>query len=192
MEDPREGRELLALFKVGLASGLIKREEATAWADGIILREPEPDILFIELSLAKTTDEAVTLLGECLRSEAPVNGMVLLGLLHRSLMEGEDLGVIVRTMYGVMDVAEFTELERGYIYQLNDGYDLASEKIWGTIPKVRQDMEEFLSVYSDFTWQNHGLWETLGKKADQALKELEREYRAVAARATGNGDPTQG
>ncbi|GGK80534.1 hypothetical protein ACD591_09960 [Rufibacter glacialis] len=127
--DPKEYRELLALFRTGLAGGLISKEEVTVWADDIILREAEPDIFFIELSLAGTANEAISLLLGHLRSEQPVNGKALLGLLYRRLREGNGFDLVSRMMYGLADEPQFTELERGYLHHLSISYDLASDGI---------------------------------------------------------------
>ncbi|GGK89588.1 hypothetical protein ACD591_21185 [Rufibacter glacialis] len=101
MKDPKEYKELLTLFKAGLASGLISKEEVTTWADKIILKDEEPDIFFIELSLVNSNNDCISYLGNFLKSDSLANGKAILGLLYKRLVEGEELERIVRTMYNL-------------------------------------------------------------------------------------------
>jgi hypothetical protein len=177
MKDPKEYKELFTLFKAGLASGLISKEEVTKWADEIILLEDEPNIFFIELSLIKSKNEGISYLGEHLESDSLAKGKAILGLLYKRFKEGQELERIVRTMYNLRDEADFTELERGYIYQIDDGFDLANSKIYGSLDNVRQETADFLALYSEYTIENHSRWPELDKRIDSDLEEIDRASR---------------
>ena len=177
MKDPNEYRELLTLFKVGLASGLYSKEEVIKWADFIIMQEEEPDIFFIELSLIKSKSEGISYLGRFLESDSLANGKAVLGLLHKQLKEGQELDTIVRTMYDLKDEADFTELEKGYIYQIDGDYDLASTKVYGSLDNVRKETTDFLAIYADYGIENQASWPELNKRIDSDLEEINRAER---------------
>ena len=177
MRDPIEYKELLTLFKVGLASGLISKEEVTKWADEIITQEAEPDIFFIELSLIKSKSEGISYLGSFLDLDSLANGKAILGLLYKRLKEGQELERIVRTMYNLKDEADFTELEKGYIYQIDDGFDLANTKVYGSLDNVRNETTDFLELYADYSIENYTGWPELNKRVDSDLEEMNRAER---------------
>ncbi len=165
------------MFKVGLASSLISKEEVTKWADEIITQEAEPDIFFIELSLIKSKSEGVSYLGSFLDSDSLANGKAILGLLYKRLIEGQELERIVRTMYNLKDEVDFTELEKGYIYQIDDGFDLANTKVYGSLDIVRNETLDFLALYADYSIENHTSWSELNKRVVSDLEEMNRTER---------------
>ncbi|GAA4303122.1 hypothetical protein [Nibribacter koreensis] len=174
MLSPRDFKELLTLFKVGLAVGLIEIDEVKKWADGIILSESDPDIFFIELSLVNSNNQAITLISENLRPESYPNGKAVLGQLHKRLAEGQELELIVRAMYSLLNEAKLSELEKDYIYSIDDYFDMANKKVYGNLQSVEQQTADFLFLYKEYTLENHLDWPELDKRADYELEEMNR------------------
>ncbi|AMM51104.1 hypothetical protein TH61_07805 [Rufibacter sp. DG15C] len=177
MTNPKDYKELLALFKAGLAAGVIDKVEVTKWADGFILTKNEPDYFFIELSLAKSKNDAITLIGEELDSAMLANGKAILGLLHKRFTQGDELEAIVKTMYHLLNNVELSESEVWEIYTIAEYFDMAHTKVHGSLESVRQRVADFLALYKDYSIDNYPEWLELDKKADSALEEANRKAR---------------
>jgi len=174
MASPKDFIELLALFRVGLAVGLIDKSEVTKWADGIIMSEEEPDLFFIDLSLAKSKNEAISIISENVEAGTPINWKAVLGLLQQRMAEGQELKFIVKAMYHLLDEAELSELERDYIYTIEDFFEMANTKVYGSLDSIRQQTADFLSLYKDYTLANHPDWPELDKQANTGLEQMHR------------------
>ncbi|GAB2526831.1 hypothetical protein [Rufibacter soli] len=177
MASPKDFKVLLAWYKAGLSAGVIEKNEVTKWADGFILTEKEPDYFFIELSLAKSKNEAVTLIGAELDSGTTANGKAILGLLHKRFTQGDELEEIVKTMHHFINNVELSALEVWEIYTIEEYFDMAHTKVHGSLESVRQQVADFLDLYKDYSIDNYPEWLELNKKADIALEEREREAR---------------
>ena len=169
--------EVLEVFRIALSNGLIEKQEVISWADTIILKEVDPDLHIIELSLCKSANEIITTLNEIIGQPRPsVSGRVVLGFLYRNFIMGRvTLKQVVLTIDWIMIYVTLTEEEKKFMYGAYDMYDLAAGKVWGSLDAVEKNLVRFLEVYKDFSLDNFLQWkdidQTIGEKISH-LKEI--------------------
>ncbi len=175
--NPKDIFTTLHLVRAGLVSGLLTKEEVIDWADKIITKDEHPDIFFIDLALSssKSRNDIIYYFSDYLNFENPaVQGRPLLGLLYQQYKSKQlNLEQTVRTLFRLMNEAIFTETEQGFIYSIDNDFDLAQDNIYGSIEKVQKEAERFLEYYKDYSINNFEQWHYLDKKIDDIL-EIER------------------
>ena len=158
----------LHLLRAGLTSGLLSKEEIIDWAYKIITEDEHPDIFFIDLALSssKSNNDIIHYLSEYLNFENPtVSGRPLLGLLYKQYQIGQrNLEQTVRILYRLKSETVFNDVEQGFIYSVDDSYDLARNNIYGTISDVQSEIEKFLGFYREYSFDNLEQWRDLDKK----------------------------
>lgn len=187
--NPKDILTTLHLIRAGLASGLLTKEEVIDWADKIITRDEEPDIFFIDLALSssKSRNDIIHYFSDYLNFEKPaVQGRPLLGLLYKQYRSGQlNIEQTIRILFRLKFEATFTQTEEGFIYSLDNDFDLAQDNIYGSIEVVRKETERFLEFYKDYSIHNFELWQELDKKVDQILeaerKQQEEKYQMQQA-----------
>jgi hypothetical protein len=174
LTNPKEILSTLHLIRAGLGSGLLSKEEVIAWADKIISKDEQPDIFFIELALlkSKSTNEVLYYFSDYLNFEkAVVPGRPLLGLLYKQYKNGAiNLEQTVKILFHLMFETTFTNAEETYIYVIDDGFDCATQNIYGTIEDVQNETEKFLSFYKDYSIENFEQWSDLDKDVEQSIE----------------------
>lgn len=172
--NPKDISTTLHLVRAGLASGLLKKEEIVDWADKIITKDEQPDIFFIDLALSssKSRNDIIHYFNDYLNFENPViKGRPLLGLLYKEYKNGQfNLEKTVRVLFGLKFETVFTDTEEGFIYSIDNDFDLAQDNIYGSIENVRQKTEQFLAIYRDYSIDNFEQWPVLDIKVDQILE----------------------
>jgi hypothetical protein len=183
--NPSDYLQLLTVFRMGLLHGFISPKEVTAWADAIIEHDEQPDYFTIELSLGgqDKSEKQLSLLNEFIGQHAPpISGRIILGLLYQKYSSGQlPLQKVVRTMYWLHREADFTDLEKSFIYGLDDDYDLAVSNTWGSLKQVEDSVMEFLDVYKDFRLDNAHQWKELENTTEPKLQALLQEELRQAA-----------
>lgn len=153
MTDPKDIIQALHLIRAGLASGLLSKEEVVDWADKIIANDEQPDIFFIDLALSSSISakELVHYFSDYLNFEKPVaSGRHLLGLLYKQFSTQRlTLEQTVKALITLKSEAVFTESEEACICSIDNEFDCAKNNIYGTIESVYQELDNFLSFYSD-------------------------------------------
>ncbi len=174
--NPRNILTTLHLVRVGLASGLLSKEEVIDWADEIITRDKAPDIFFIDLALSnsKSLKDIHYYICDFLNFDDPaISGRPLLGLIYKKFRDKElTLEQTVRTLFNIKFEALFTEREEGCIYSIDDAYDCAKHGIYGTFEDVHKEVESFLSVYEDYALPNFEKWVEIDGITDQKMEEI--------------------
>jgi hypothetical protein len=172
--NPKDMLTTLHLVRAGLASGLLTKEEVIDWADKIITKDEQPDIFFIDLALSspKSTNDVIHYISEYLNFDNPaIQGRPLLGLLYHQYANGQiNLEQSVSKLFRLKFEAVFNEREGGYIYSLENDYDVAKHGIYGSLQAVQQDLEKFLSFYQHYSIDNYEHWGELDRVVDSKLE----------------------
>lgn len=173
MTNPKDILQTLHLIRAGLASGLLTKEEVINWADKIIIKDEQPDILFIDLALSssKSVNDIIHYISEYLNFENPaVQGRPLLGLLYKQFSSRQlTLEQTVRKLFRLKFEAVFTEREEGYIYSIDNDFDCAKHNIYGSLEAVYADVDKFLSFYKDYSLDSFEHWLDLDLEVEGKL-----------------------
>lgn len=115
-----------------------------------------------------------------------VKGRPLLGLLYKQYKSGQlNIEQTTRILFQLKFEATFTQTEEGFIYSLDNHFDLAQDNIYGSIEDITKETERFLGIYKDYSIENFELWPDLDIKVDQILdaerKQQEEEYQMQKA-----------
>ena len=132
-----------AVRSLAIIHKVIDLAEIIEWADQIILAEPSPDPVIIELSLAHDFDTALSLLNSF---GIPDDRMLVVqrvfSYFYRdlTLKNGDYLKVAEALYYMAVNGWEFDST----MYSYWDDLDLASDGICGNAMKIKKDMLKFL------------------------------------------------
>lgn len=166
----------LHLIRAGLSSGLLTKEEVVDWADQIIINDEQPDIFFIDIAMSssKTVNDLTSYIGNFLNFENPViSGRPLLGLLCKQYRNGSlDIDQAISKLFRLRFEAVFTDQEIGNICVLENDHDLAKHTVYGSIEQVKSKLENFLSIYQNYSIDNEGEWQNLDQTVDLQLQAL--------------------
>ena len=189
--NPKDILTTLHLIRAGLASGLLTKEEVIDWADKIITKDEKPDIFFIDLVLSslKSKNDIIHYFSDYLYFENPaVRGRPLLGLLYKQYKTGQiNLEQTTSKLFRLKLEAIFNEREESHIYWIDNEYDCAKHKIYGTIEDVQTQLDNFLILYKDYSLDNYAQWHDLDKYVDF---KLEQEYRLQQEKVNMNSQNT--
>ena len=172
----RDYIELLEVFHIGLANGLLDKQEVIRWADNIIQQDDQPVINVIELSLCghKSVNDVVSLLSEIVGDPRPqISGRVILGLLYNNYKNGKiTLEKVARSMSWIIWQGELTDEEKSFMYGIDDMYDLAVSGTFGTVESFEMDTLRFIEIYKDFRIDNFADWKAIDKTIDEKVNHL--------------------
>ncbi|GGK89583.1 hypothetical protein ACD591_21190 [Rufibacter glacialis] len=54
---------------------------------------------------------------------------------------------------------------------------MANTKVYGSLDKVKREITDFLSLYADYSIENHKSWPALDKQIEEDLEEMNRAER---------------
>nr|WP_294947047.1 hypothetical protein [uncultured Mucilaginibacter sp.] len=166
---------LLEVFRSGLISGIIGKEDVVKWADGIIIDATKPDYFFIELALAADKNALIEILDRYdLNADNAICTRVLLGCVYRKLVNDNDpltieaaAGLINRLQnYDQLTNFEITQI---YIFDDHDIYyqpDLLQQ---------RKDTISFLAIYEPFNLSNYSEWADINIRVEKVLDEKQKQ-----------------
>ncbi|MCB2379340.1 hypothetical protein LGH70_17210 [Hymenobacter sp. BT635] len=180
---PFEYAELINVFAEGLRLGIFTKQEVTQWADGFILRDAQPDIFFIELSLSHDKEAALEILsGAAHQMEASTSPRPLLGALYKKL---------VTTKEPVPDVTDallpfnwedelLTKTESVCLNTLVNAAELFEIGLGPAYEQLQEDTLSFLSLYQEYTIANYSHWDVLDQEIPRQLstKHNQAPYRS--------------
>jgi hypothetical protein len=176
--NPKEILSVIHQLRAGLSTGLLKKEEVIDWAEQIVSKDKAPDIFFIDLLLSSSISTAnISHYISCyLNFETPtVSGRPLLGLLFRRFSSGElTLNKTVITLYQLKNETVLSDREMAFVYNIDNDYDLAREKIHGTLKDIERQLEDFLSIYGDYTFDNYEKWNDLDTALENKFEKAEQ------------------
>ena len=180
MTNPKDILSTLHLVRSGLASGLLTKEEVIDWADKVITKDEQPDIFFIDLALSssKSKNDIIHYFSDYLNFENPIiQGRPLLGLLYRQYKTGQiNLNQSISKLSRLKNEAIFTDKEESYINSIDYYYELAEDKIYGTLEDVEIELNKFLSFYKDYSIDSFEKWQELELTVENEIdKDIEMQ-----------------
>jgi hypothetical protein len=176
---------MLAVYRYGLAWGLVTREQVFNWADSILTVEDTPDYFFIQLSMARSVDELIGIIeSEWKPNPDALFARVLIGLLYTQLQNGQIAAERVLTILDEikwMDVLRWCEDD--FVAQINFEREFHL-KVEDTL---HEDLLDWLVTYQDFTLQNPTEWPAINEDIEQQLDLIEKQREGTYKRpATAN------
>jgi hypothetical protein len=146
-------RQQAAIYRAGLAYGVLSPGDAIAWADSLIQSESDVPMAIYELSLAPRDQPKIALvfLRELAPEEQLGEGTVqaLLDIVRQRLAEGAETPAtaIARAYALTRPLAPESEhwLEA---MMLEENYSLASDGIFGTIEEMDLEAREWFAKYA--------------------------------------------
>ena len=153
MIEPDKIVEELSLIQIGIRLGIYNKDRIVKFSDGLINREENVAILFIDISLASQNKrELINTLGSFVSlNRNQVNTEKLLSIIQFLFSKDQlNLENTVMLLYKLSNEFEFTETINNQIHWLDDQYYLVSNMyIEQTIEEFNKEMRHFLDIYID-------------------------------------------
>ncbi len=168
--NPGDFLKQISIYKTCLEKGLIDKQEVIAWADSIVVEEEEPDYFFIELSLVKNRNEAISILSQYfVETNDVVFTRFMFGLVYQELNKDHTcLDKAVSILFSILYSSEISDAEKKAIYIIDHEYDYRET---GLEPLILLTLR-FLEAYKDFTLENIAEWENISLKIDRDMEAL--------------------
>ena len=136
-------------FRLGLETGLLKPDDAKAWALSVVERLPEPPYEIIELSwiegLASTLEALATIKGE---RDTKLAGQWILGCLRESMPQSDEhLHWMARRAMQIAKTAGLGDETYYKFDSIDDALSLARSKTCGTVEECRNGLLDALEEY---------------------------------------------
>ncbi len=136
-------------FRFGLETGLLKPEDAKAWALSVVEEMSEPPYEIIEVSWSKGIASTLEALAEVKgERDTKLAGRWMLGLLKQSIDESDDqLQWVARRG---MQIAKLADLGDETYYEfdtIDDELFLANNNTYGTVAECRKNLWRALEQY---------------------------------------------
>jgi len=172
--DPLFYKDLFKIFRLGLTQGLIDKQEIINWCDSIIIKDEEPDPFIIDISLSgtKSINDIVSIIDEKFKgNSSKISARAVLGLYYKLYRQGKiTLDKVVHSIYWLHWESKLTELEKQFMYIIDDRYELALSKAWDTVDNIEKEIIAFLELYKDFTIENYDNWESKESEIDNKIE----------------------
>jgi hypothetical protein len=136
-------------FRFGLETGLLKPEDAKAWAMLLVEEMSEPPYEIIEVSWSKGIASTLEALAEVKgERDTKLAGRWMLGLLRQSIPESDDqLHWVARRGMQIAKIAELGDETYYEFDTIDDELFLAKSNTYGTIEECRQNLRRALEEY---------------------------------------------
>ncbi len=150
-DTPPGHKDTAEFFRLSLVAGLCDVSAVIPWADSVVSAEASPHIAMIELCCcgSQPLSTVQTLLSEIpgvVTPGLPVE--MLLGfashLVETGTVEPEQL---LLRLHRMISLEDFPDSISSQLDILEDGYYLAQDSVWGTVPEVLSDFSAFLKGY---------------------------------------------
>ncbi|MEN2436720.1 hypothetical protein AAH994_14985 [Weeksellaceae bacterium A-14] len=176
-ENPEKYRELFKVFAILLTDGIIESKFVNNWADEILAKETESEYEFIEISTTLNLNDLITLLNKLSENcNLKISQRAIFGILYNS-----NIGEYIDIKNATKVVSKFTlnnsltEKERAFLYGIDDFVDLAIEKIYGDLNKLKNEFWDFMEIYQELNFNSVENWNSINKKIEENLQiELEK------------------
>ena len=159
MINPQNILPALHLIRLGLENGFLTESEVIDWADAIIIKDDQPDIFFIELSLlgSKSMGDIVRYFNEYLQSKVPAyESKLLLGLVCKGYTNVNlNVEKTITKLFHLTNESLCTPYEIENIYRLDNNYDGVGYNVYCKLEDVKTDLEKFLKIYKDLSFDNY-------------------------------------
>lgn len=171
-------------MRAGLSRGLLDKAEVIAWADKIVQKESEPDLFFIDLSMSGSgkLQNLLQVFNEYFNYEdGKIEGRPLIGLIGKKYYQGSmSMADVVRSLCYLKSETSLNPMEISAIYSIDVNYEAAEYSSYGSLPKVKEEIDWFLSVYEDYTIDKFERWNEVDARVDIILdKEKQRLERLM-------------
>jgi hypothetical protein len=139
------------VLRCGYEAGYFQKADITRWADRYIAELPEPCIELLDLSMIRETppSDVVKLLQalESLTPSAIIEARIgFVGLLRNE--RALSTRAAVRGLFPLAREPGTTADQKSEIYSLDDAYDLATARIYGTMEEVEKLLASLVGPYS--------------------------------------------
>jgi len=175
---PENLQLLLEVYRLGLALGLVSREEIITWADDIIKTTYEPDYFFIELSLSHDINGLIEVLNKYVEQyKNPIYDRVILSLVYqrKPIYDVTQVENIAAFVGGLYSWGFLTNFENNTIFMFEDYYMYYSNDL----TQLQVGLINFLAIYKEFTLENFRDWPGINEHVLELLKEEEIEVNIV-------------
>lgn len=160
-----------------LSENLLKKKEIIDWSDKIVLKETEPDIFFIELSLmsSKSTKDIASHLNSYTNTYTSyISGKPVLSFILKKFSNAEIVfPEIIRSLYFLIHETSLSNKEESFIYQLDHTYEIFQyTKDQHLLMSIDKDVLRFLRIYRQYSLPNYENWQTMDADIDRNFDDL--------------------
>ena len=148
-------KEKAEIYRLGLIAGIFSKDDVINWVDAVIGEESNIDYALIEVSLNSTKnleDIALELKNVKGEFDSKIVASILIGILALKFEENHDLGSEIASMLHKF-AHNSTVLDNeviSKINELNDGFYLAEQEIYGNLKDMTIELHDFLKDYINF------------------------------------------
>lgn len=176
-ENPEKYQELFKVFAILLTDGIVETKLVNNWADKILAKETESEYEFIEISTTLNLNDLIMLLNRLSENcNLKIAQRAVFGILYNSnIGEYIDIKNVTKVVSKFTLNDSLTEKERAFIYGIDDFVDLAIEKIYGDLDKLKNEFWDFMAIYQELNFDSVENWNSINKKIEENLHiELEK------------------
>jgi hypothetical protein len=146
-------------FKIGLIAGVYEVSDVIRWADSEIVRLDKPPLVLIDLAMmskargVEVINQLDLIPGEVDKTQAIQK---FLGQMYFVLMEDSSKGFeFARGLYRLYVELDYKVAENFHFMAfMDDSYESAIHKIWGTEEEVYEEFLEFLKPFAEMSGQS--------------------------------------
>ncbi|WP_306644034.1 hypothetical protein [Sanyastnella coralliicola] len=153
MKNPILILEELSILQMGLRMNFFSKERLVEYSDQLIMRESEPDELFIDISLSShQRNKLIDVLGSFINSNrSQVETDKLMSIIQSLNSNGQlSLGRTTMLLYKLSHEFDFPEAMYSEINRLDDEYYLVSNQIVNrTEDELEIEVRQYLAPYLD-------------------------------------------
>ncbi|SHH65309.1 hypothetical protein SAMN05421866_3340 [Chryseobacterium oranimense] len=167
----KDHENLLKVFVILLEYGAIKRSTINSWADSILASEDESEYEFIELSTATNGHDTTQILKKnSAEADPEITYRAVLGILYHMLQDGK---VILKTVFEIATFISYekslTSDEQFLLYRFDEHVELNLNDVYETSQLFKTNFLDLLSIYKNFTLNNHNKWPDINENTKQNL-----------------------
>jgi hypothetical protein len=150
-------------LRLGIRCGIFSRGDAIRWADATIAEMACPPTEVVEVAVSTSCDRsAFDGLLDAIPGDADCGASkrILFAHLYKQLLlEPQSLRRVVRTLWNLSSTdLNFSPEERSMALFLDDEYDLAASRAWGSLDQVRREALDLLGPYGgDTLFDSHSV-----------------------------------
>ena len=172
IENPTNYKELFKVFEILLTAGIIDALFVNNWADNILSKESESEYEFIELSTTNKINDLSTLLKRLSANcNLKISQRAVFGILYNSTFEDfPNVKVVSQTIYRFVYDDTLSEMEKGFLYGIDDSIELALTGVYGDIHALKNELWDFLEIYKALNFINSNNWITINNKIEENLE----------------------
>lgn len=159
-ESIRNYKNLLKVFAKLRKYAIIKNNDITDWADGVLASEITSDYEFIEISTTQNTHDLITVLEKnSENADLKIVCRAILGILYHlitdKLLEFKE---VFRVAYEISYEEKLTDDEQFLLFGFAEFSMYDPKATYAGFRLFKEDFLEFLSIYKEFKLDNYKDW----------------------------------